>query len=610
MKTRFLLFAALICCIFLTQKLDAQVSSVNYRLKYNADSCRYEAYLVVNSGTATTVAQRTQFNAQYTIVVPQADSIVLDSIKSHAPYQNNSVAGSSTTPLQWAITTRLRAPAAAPGNRFYSITPNLSPASRYGTATSPTLGPGDEILLFSFKVSSISQCGSGIRIWENGVDPNSAQPGMLGSDFDNGFTLGGAAPLYNANSTQVQPPVPVLVSATTACAGGIEIDLTATTGACQTPLTYLWTSTSTNNYTSTTEDVSIVPSTLNDVGDYKVVVTDALGCKDSLTISATNKPDAGVDQTACAGSIDTIQGANPTTGTWTALGTNPAGATLGAQPAGAALVTFTNAAVGEYSFIYSTPSCSDTMKITVTAKPTVTSPVSILCIGSTTTLTPNSGGTWVSNSPSIASVNAATGLVTALAQGSATFTFTQTSTGCSSTTSAITVNPKPPVSVTGNPAVCIGSTTTLSPTTGGTWLDVFPGIATVNPSTGLVTGVSAGTGRFVFTETLTGCKSDTINVIVTPKPTITLTGPASICVFATTTFTPDSLGTWQTTNAPVATISNSGVVTGLSGGTATFIWTQTSTGCKSDTSAVITVIARPTVGLANAVRCVGATTNL
>ncbi|MBL0025977.1 MAG: hypothetical protein IPO98_13695 [Saprospiraceae bacterium] len=58
MKTRFLLFTAMICCIFLTQKLDAQVSSVNYRLKYNADSCRYDAYIVINSGTATTTAQK------------------------------------------------------------------------------------------------------------------------------------------------------------------------------------------------------------------------------------------------------------------------------------------------------------------------------------------------------------------------------------------------------------------------------------------------------------------------------------------------------------------------------------------------------------------------
>ena len=254
MKTRFLIFAAFLCCIFTSQKLDAQVTSVNYRLKYNADSCRYDAYIVINSGTATTIAQRTQFNAQYSIVLPQADSIITSSLTSYAPYQNNSVAGSSSTPLQWAITTKLIAPAAAPGNRFYSITPNLSPASRYGTTLIPTLQPGDEILLFSFKVSSISTCGSGIRIWENGSDPNSAAAGMLGSDYNNGFTLGGSDPIYNANSTQLQPPAPVIVSATTTCTAGIEIDLTDSTKTCQLPLTYAWAGP--NGYTTNTQDVS------------------------------------------------------------------------------------------------------------------------------------------------------------------------------------------------------------------------------------------------------------------------------------------------------------------------------------------------------------------
>ena len=58
----------------------------------------------------------------------------------------------------------------------------------------------------------------------------------------------------------------------------------------------------------------------------------------------------------------------------------------------------------------------------------------------TTTVSPSSGGTWVSNNPSVASVTNA-GVVTAGATGgSATFTFTSTATGCSNTTSAVTVD--------------------------------------------------------------------------------------------------------------------------------------------------------------------------
>src|SRR5690606_11308482 len=280
--------------------------------------------------------------------------------------------------------------------------------------------------------------------------------------------------------------------------------LTASTSLCQAPLSYQWTGPF--SYSDTLEDVNIFPSTLDNIGDYKVVVTDSLGCKDSLTVTVTNKPNAGADQTVCAGTTNTITGTDPDSGTWTARSGNPAGATLGLQPAGVATVTFSNAAGGTYGFVYSTPTCSDTMVFVVNAKPAVSITGSnSICVGATTTLSPASAG-WVSNNPSVATVDAS-GVVTAVGQGAATFTYTD-GNGCFSTTNAVTVNPPPSVAVSGTSAVCIGSTTTLIPTTGGTWVSVFPAIATVT-NAGVVTGVSAGTGRFIFTETATACISDT-----------------------------------------------------------------------------------------------------
>lgn len=60
-----------------------------------------------------------------------------------------------------------------------------------------------------------------------------------------------------------------------------------------------------------------------------------------------------------------------------------------------------------------------------------------ICIGDTSQLIPQSGGTWVSNNPSVATVQP-NGKVTAVTQGTANFTFTG-SNGCVSTTSALTV---------------------------------------------------------------------------------------------------------------------------------------------------------------------------
>lgn len=606
MKTRFLLFAATLCCIFLTQKMDAQVTSVNYRLKYNPDSCRYEAYVVINSGTATTAAQRTQFNSQFTIVVPQADSIVLDSITSYAPYQHNSVSGSGTTPMEWNITTKLRAPGASPSNRFYSITPNLSPASRYGTALKPTLQPGDEILLFTFKVSSISTCGSGIRIWTNGSDPDSDQSGMQNSDFSNGFTLGSITQLYNANSTQLHPPAPVLLTVTSTCAAGIEIDLTDSTRTCQLPLTYSWAGP--GGYTTNTQDVSRPTATVADQGTYTVTVTDAYGCTATTSVITSSKPDAGGDTTICAGTTITISGTDPITGTWAAQTGNPTGATLSPIGGGQATVAFTNAASGTYMFIYSTTSCSDTMAITVTPRPVASAASSTICVGATTTLNSAVAGTWVSDNNLRATVSGNT--VTGVSQGSVIFTFTQSGTGCQDT-ALVVVNPRPTVSVTGTPAVCIGATTTLSPTTGGTWDGSNDAVATVSNG-GIVTGVAAGTAKFAFTETATGCISDSLTVTVTTQPTagIDPSGNDSICVLTSTQLTPNTGGTWLSSNPAVATVSNSGLVTGLTAGSAKFVWTETVTGCKSDSVGPVIVLPRPTVTLPDPTICVGGTTTL
>src|SRR5690606_3807510 len=86
-------------------------------------------------------------------------------------------------------------------------------------------------------------------------------------------------------------------------------------------------------------------------------------------------------------------------------------------------------------------------------------------------------------------------------------------------------------------------------------------------------------------------------------------GSDSICVFTTTQFLPDSGGTWSSSNNTIATINNSGLVTGLTVGKVVLIWTQTSTGCASNPSDSVTVIPRPTVSLAAGTTCVGNTVN-
>lgn len=78
-----------------------------------------------------------------------------------------------------------------------------------------------------------------------------------------------------------------------------------------------------------------------------------------------------------------------------------------------------------------------------------------------------------------------------------------------------------------------------------------------------------------------------VNITITPAPTISVLGSSSIIVGSTTTISPITGGTWSSNNTSIATVDNNGVVTGVSVGIATLIFTQTSTGCTS--SLTITV---------------------
>jgi hypothetical protein len=167
---------------------------------------------------------------------------------------------------------------------------------------------------------------------------------------------------------------------------------------------------------------------------------------------------------------------------------------------------------------------------TVSALPTVSAGPSV-CVGSTITISPVTGGTWSSSDDTKATVTNS-GLVTGIAAGSATFTFTSSTNGCSANTSAVTVNALP--SVSAGPSVCVGSTITLSPTTGGTWSSSNNSKATVT-NAGIVTGVSTGSVDFSFSNSTTGCNAVTslVDIIDAPVVILNTTAAQTYCLNAT-----------------------------------------------------------------------------
>lgn len=130
--------------------------------------------------------------------------------------------------------------------------------------------------------------------------------------------------------------------------------------------------------------------------------------------------------------------------------------------------------------------------------------------------------TYTSSSESIATVSN-TGLVTGIAQGSATITATaQTATGTTSASTTITVTPIAVTSVSlssNSETIKVGKTVTLTPTVSPsnatnknvTWSSSDTSVATV--SEGKVTGVAAGTATITVT-TVSGSKTATCTVVV------------------------------------------------------------------------------------------------
>ncbi|NJM78615.1 MAG: hypothetical protein HC854_01425 [Flavobacterium sp.] len=171
--------------------------------------------------------------------------------------------------------------------------------------------------------------------------------------------------------------------------------------------------------------------------------------------------------------------------------------------------------------------------------------------------------------------------------------------------------------LSGTQNICEASSTTFSSTsTGGTWSSSDLTIAIVNATTGVVTGVSSGIATITYTIAGTGgCSGDTatrdVTVSVAPNAGI-LSGMQDICEGNSTTFTSTSTGgTWSSSNQAIATVDATGVVTGISAGTATITYTVAGTGgCTNATSTRdITVIAIPVPVLFDGTICVELATN-
>ena len=247
-----------------------------------------------------------------------------------------------------------------------------------------------------------------------------------------------------------------------------------------------------------------------------------------------------------------------------------------------------------------------------TVLPTQTAQLTATTLDSTGAVLTGRTVTWSSSGTGVATVNGS-GLVTGVAAGSTTVTAASEGRSASS---SVTVTTVPVASVTVTPAsgsLYVGQTVQLTatpkdsagnPLTGRViaWSSDNTTVATVSTS-GLVTGKGAGsatitaaTGGKSGTSTITAAIVPVASVVVSPASASVATGNT-----VQLTATPkDSVGntltgrtiTWSSSATSVASVSSSGLVTGVTIGSATI---TAATGGKSGSSA-ITVTAPPPPG--------------
>ena len=176
-------------------------------------------------------------------------------------------------------------------------------------------------------------------------------------------------------------------------------------------------------------------------------------------------------------------------------------------------------------------------------------------------------------------------------------------------------------------SVCAGSTVTL---TGSNTVVATATVATAvwsssdmtkaTVSGGVVSGVAAGTSVISYTVTdNNGCSSSSsVTVTVNPLPTPSVSGTASMCAGSTSQLTgtlgfnapaTSATAVWGTSASGIATVSNTGLVSGVSAGTSVISYTVTDNlGCIATSSVTVTVKALPVPTITGVTPvCVGST---
>jgi len=454
----------------------------------------------------------------------------------------------------------------------YSVTySNNGTASASGIVTVdplPNINGGQDQTICQGSQATLSATGGISYSWDNGVTNGAA------------FTPSSTT-TYTVTGTDAKP------ANQSVCAGATTsaVNFTGTAGA-----TFSWVNSNPSIGLGGSGNGNINAFVANNPNATPAIATISItptlgsctGAVQNFTITVNPAPSAPTasNQSICAGQTATISASN--LANWYTVPTG--GVSLGQ----ASSYTTGSLSAGTYTYYMEgvsggcTSATRNAVTVTVNPSPSI-SGNTVLCPNASSQLTGTGTAAantpWVSNDASVATVSNS-GIVMAMSFGTAIITYTA-NTGCSVTTTINVTNPTAPTFAPIAP-VCAGGNLQLPASSTnniqGTW---SPAVNNTQTTT------------YTFTPNAGQCAT-TAQVTVNVNPSPNISGGNTLCAGGTLqltgTGTAAANNAWTSSNATNASISNSGLVNGLLGGTTQISYTD-NIGCTA--TELLTINAQP-----------------
>ncbi len=312
-------------------------------------------------------------------------------------------------------------------------------------------------------------------------------------------------------------------------------------------------------------------------GSTVISYTTPLGCFTTTTVNVFGL--AG-PHLVCVGNTITLTASSPG-GTWVS------GDPVIGSVSSAGVVTGLAMGIAPISYTF-TSGCTVVWMVTVNTVAPIAGRDSICVDGGGYMTNIVGGGAWTSTYPAVASITSDSGIVTGHLAGITTISYMLPS-GCLET-KMLTVVDNPPM-ITGTMKACPGSTSLLgNPVPGGTWSVSDTWIATIDPYTGVLTGVTSDTTTVTYTIP-PGCLTAS-KIVVYPLPS-PITGPDVLCPGAKDTMRSEPWGgNWTSGTLAVATIDTAGIASAVWTGVSSIVYSLPS-GCYRSKLLSVNPIPKP-----------------